>query len=227
MPHAVLNSPGSKARRQKTSYSRTAEESCGFTIPDSAPVAAAEPRAIGTDAVARLTALLEGHAIDLAEVSDAIRACPRFEALVLRASDSLALAPATLIGHVEQAIVILGKDRLQVLVRSWARRGSAAYAHVDRPDTPNPVPAPLHEPEPVSPEVLYLSNFLHWAGLDEFSRSEDDTSIVVKFGLGCSAGDRERSAQVPWCVRFLACSDFPIRSEQARARTAERLLVRR
>jgi hypothetical protein len=71
-------------------------------------------------AALQLTVLLQQAAIDLGEISDAIRACPEFEVVVLRTSESLALSLGTRVASIEDAVVILGKDQLYTLVQTWS-----------------------------------------------------------------------------------------------------------
>lgn len=71
-------------------------------------------------AVARLSVLLEQATIDLGEISTAIRVCPEFERLVLQTSDSLALSLGIPTPGIEDAVVVLGKDRLKILLRIWS-----------------------------------------------------------------------------------------------------------
>jgi len=75
-----------------------------------------QPRA----AVARLNVLLEQATIDLGEISKAIRECPEFELLVLQTSDSLALSVGIPTLDIEDAVVVLGKNRLKILLRVWS-----------------------------------------------------------------------------------------------------------
>ena len=75
-----------------------------------------QPRA----AIARLSVLLEQATIDLGEISTAIRVCPEFELLVLQTSDSLALSLGIPTPGIEDAVVVLGKNRLKILLRIWS-----------------------------------------------------------------------------------------------------------
>ena len=53
-------------------------------------------------------------------VSEAVRVRPDLEALVLRLADSLELPPNVPIATVEEAALVLGRDRLRVLLHTWA-----------------------------------------------------------------------------------------------------------
>ncbi len=67
----------------------------------------------------RLNSLLGESAIDLRQISEAIRECPEFESFLLRAGKSASISAGTFITSVEEAVVILGKDRLRTLLLDW------------------------------------------------------------------------------------------------------------
>jgi HD-like signal output (HDOD) protein len=67
-----------------------------------------------------LDSLFCAQPVDLKRVSEAVRARPDLEALVLRLTDSLELSPDVPIATVEEAAVVLGRDRLRVLLHTWA-----------------------------------------------------------------------------------------------------------
>jgi len=119
-----------------------------------------------SSAESRIAALLESDAIDLAGISAAIRERPGLQSLVLTMSESLALAPLRPERTVEEAAVVLGKNRLRVLVQAWSvmhapERTSIAHAG----KTGN-----------ATPEVLYLSSFFRWLGLDPVNGSLEPKS---------------------------------------------------
>jgi len=114
-----------------------------------------------------LDALLTADLIDLRRVSEAIRQEPGFELLVMRLSASLALSPDVSPTTVEEAAVVLGTDRLRVLVYAWSllpQHPSPLQLSADR--------SRLHSArrdsatEEWTPEALYLASFLWWLGLD-------------------------------------------------------------
>jgi hypothetical protein len=117
---------------------------------------ATAPNEIPIAAEARIATLLDSDAIDLTGISDAIRERPGLQELVLALSESLALAPGKPAGTVEEAAIVLGKNRLRILVRAWslARNRGAAACEWSQPGRELP------------PEVLYLSSFFRWLGLD-------------------------------------------------------------
>ncbi len=130
-------------------------------------------------AVSKLNTLLEADPVNLAEVGDAIRAYPALESLILQLCESLALTFGVPVCSAEEAAIVLGKDRLRILVRAWPtmqlreraegrncagdgsgarndwRSSDAGSARRVRPQTPE-----------ITPEVLYLANFLRCVGAD-------------------------------------------------------------
>jgi hypothetical protein len=118
---------------------------------------------------ARLDALLAADLVDLRRVSDAIRQQPGFEQLVMRLSASLALSPDISPATVEEAAVVLGTDRLRVLVYAWSllpQHPSSAEASAAL--SPLVSECRYSATEDWTPEALYLASFLWWLGLDSF-----------------------------------------------------------
>jgi hypothetical protein len=72
----------------------------------------------------RLNSFLAEDAIDLRQISAAIRECPEFESFLLRAGKSASISAGTFITSVEEAVVILGKDRLRSLLIDWRDGGN-------------------------------------------------------------------------------------------------------
>lgn len=155
-------------------------------------------------AVSKLTMLLEADPVSLAAVGDAIRAHPALETSILQLCESLALTFGVPVGSAEEAAIVLGKDRLRILVRAWSsvqfrepsRGGTraadmagardechgndAASGWLARPATPD-----------MTPEALYLANFLRCVGADLASlvRAYAETnSAVPNFAAEPSAG---------------------------------------
>lgn len=114
-------------------------------------------------AESRIRALLESDAIDLAGISAAIRERPGLQRLVLTMSESLALAPPRPERTVEEAAVVLGKNRLRVLVQAWSVMHGGGRASI----------ADGARAGKVTPEVLYLSSFFRWLGLDSGNGSRE------------------------------------------------------
>lgn len=135
-----------------------------------------------------IATLLEGDAVDLAGISQAIRAQPELKQLVLAMSESLALIPGMTPGNVEEAAVVLGKNRLRVLVKAWSsiRNHGAEHSPVaplalksfsDGGRMVPPERAGAGQPSSdwgIEPEILYLTSFFHWLGLDEESNESAD-----------------------------------------------------
>ena len=158
----------------------TTQEQIGERIlPQAAENRAARPSATiehdipaPADSLRELDSIFCAHTVDLRRVSDAVRARPDLEALVLRLTASLALSPELPIATVEEAAVVLGRDRLRVLVHTWAllrevrekprlidhARLGSAQATGGKTGSAGSVPR-------WTPETLYLSTFLCWFGL--------------------------------------------------------------
>jgi hypothetical protein len=127
----------------------------------------------------RIAALLESDAIDLAGISHAIREQPGLQRLVLTMSESLALAPGVPLGTVEEAAVVLGKNRLRVLVRAW----ELSRARTDGPLTSMPAC------RDASPEILYLASFFRWLGLDRSVRGNSYSTRLADYEPDDEAGE--------------------------------------
>jgi hypothetical protein len=118
-----------------------------------------------------MAALLDSDAIDLAAISDAIRREPGFAEFVLRISESLALAPGAPLGTVEEAAIVLGKNRLYVIWRAWMQMHAPRLVRTRG----HAIPISRHSHEArvgeshvsdASPEVLYLASFFRWLGFE-------------------------------------------------------------
>jgi HD-like signal output (HDOD) protein len=106
--------------------STTQEQAEGSTLPQFEGNRATQlPTPVGHDSPAspktlsELDSLFCAQPVDLKQVSEAVRARPDLEALVLRLTDSLELSPDVPIATVEEAAVVLGRDRLRVLLHTW------------------------------------------------------------------------------------------------------------
>lgn len=117
-----------------------------------------------------LCALLALDTIELCRVSDEIRLHSRLKAMVMRLSQSLVLSPDLPSSTVEAAAILLGVDRLRVLVHAWTlverEKANAAAA----PECASSLRADDSEHHDslssAMPESLYLTTFLHLLGLD-------------------------------------------------------------
>ena len=72
-----------------------------------------------SEPVARLAALLEEDPVDLAQISDEIRLQPELADAMRRFAAYLQLAPEETVSSVEEAAVVLGTERLRVLLHGW------------------------------------------------------------------------------------------------------------
>jgi hypothetical protein len=143
-----------------------------------------------------LIRLLDADAVDLRDVGDAIRVHPELESLVLKLCDFLALSPGVPVSSVEEAAIVLGKDRLRIVLRAWfANQWTGERSREPGPEIPE---VSQRSPESghalkgttegrhatflsaeFSAEILDLANFFHWTRRDAVSivnRVGDDFS---------------------------------------------------
>jgi len=116
----------------------------------SGPTPAPEP----PQAVRRINRLLDAEIVDLNRVAREIRSHPDLESLVLRTAVSLALSPAELLRTLEDAVLVLGPDRIRVLLYAWSLMQRKLQQ--------------IHQTawKSWTPEALYLASFLRYLGLD-------------------------------------------------------------
>jgi hypothetical protein len=119
MPNVLHRSAESAVRDRGNSSSGYSDPDWTPDFPSSSRTQSGKAPNAFPDVASQLSGLLSQTAIDLGQISDAIRACPELEILVLQTSDSLALALGTHVANIEEAVVILGKDQLNFLVRTW------------------------------------------------------------------------------------------------------------
>jgi hypothetical protein len=120
MPHLPHRYVENETHRQKIAYSCPENPGGSPKLAVHFEADCDDEPLVSPAAASRLTVLLQQGAIDLGEISDAIRACPEFELIVLRMSESLALSLGTRVASIEDAVVILGKDQLYALVQTWS-----------------------------------------------------------------------------------------------------------
>jgi len=140
-------------------------------------------------AASDLNRLLDADAVDLRDVGDAVRIHPELEALILKLCDFLALSPGVPVASVEEAAIVLGKDRLRIVVHAWsvnqwageaARGPQAGFSdvtmhHQESAPVPTAGAATTEERHTrflsaeFSTEMLGLANFFHWARRDAVS----------------------------------------------------------
>jgi len=116
-----------------------------------------------------LNSLLEAEPVDLGHISDEIRVHPELEELVIRLSGSLALAPGNSVSSIEEAVIVLGTDRLRVVVRMWSLPNESPGSAPQCNSQLNPGAGADNAPQGVAigtPEMLYLASFLRCLGLD-------------------------------------------------------------
>jgi hypothetical protein len=133
-----------------------------------------------------LIKLLAADAVDLREVGDAIRAHPELESLVLRLCDLLALSPGVPVSSVEEASIVLGKDRLRIVVHVWSlNRWKGDDRSASQPGIPEEVTEPQENgaapsvmteglltpllSAELSAEILGLASLFHWVRRDALS----------------------------------------------------------
>jgi hypothetical protein len=121
---------------------------------------------------ASLTALLSAAPVDLCRVSAQMRTHPDLQALVVRLAGYLSFSPDTSGISIEESVVVLGTDRLRVLVYLWSllwqqrhenKRRDPVRSRTSSPKSPKSLPggrAVLHA------EMVRLSNFLESLALD-------------------------------------------------------------
>ena len=121
MPQALQDWP-SNATLANNGSSRSHRRDASIVDGRSNSADAHLPIASQRGAVSKLTMLLEADPLDLTHVGDAIRAHPDLESLILKVCDSLALTLGFPVCGAEEAAIVLGRDRLRILVRAWSAR---------------------------------------------------------------------------------------------------------
>ena len=117
-----------------------------------------------SEAAIRLMGLLFAAPFDLAAICDEIRSHSRLEELVTRLGSLLGTSPEAPISSVEEAVIVLGTDRLRVLIDLWSA-GEVPSAEIDRAQERHAAGAAL-APSSGTPEMQYLANFIRCLGLD-------------------------------------------------------------
>jgi hypothetical protein len=113
--------------------------------------------------------LLSPAPVDLGRISDEIRSHPGLESLVMGILASLSLSPEDSVRSVEEATIVLGTDRLRVLVSIWLLvREKDVRAGLD-PQVISESAASLGLETERPIETLCLGALKHWFGLDLLS----------------------------------------------------------
>jgi hypothetical protein len=153
------------------------------------PVPFAGPAPDPRDPAQRLTSLLGAAPVDLGHISREIRAHPDLEALVIRLSGLLVLSPEGSITSVEEAAVVLGTDRLRILVHAWSSLQNSdptvklfGKCGLNSGGTPASEP-PTQAFAPWTHEMLYIAGVLHCLGLDPAAPVIAPNQAASGFGL--------------------------------------------
>jgi hypothetical protein len=88
-----------------------------------------------------LLRLLDADAVDLRSVGDAIRIHPELESLILKLCDLLVLTSEDPASSVEEAAIVLGKERLRIVVQAWSANRWTDEVRIE-PQTENLQAAP-------------------------------------------------------------------------------------
>jgi hypothetical protein len=134
--------------------------------------------------------LLHADAVDLRDVGDAIRVHPGLESLVLELCEFLALSPGVPVASVEEAVIVLGTDRLRTVVHAWSdyQWSGDAFDEPQR-ETPAQIPNVATRSRASSPAsagstagrrtlflsnelsdlIIELANLFHWTRRDGVS----------------------------------------------------------
>lgn len=133
------------------------------------------------EVMARLTRLLHAAPIDLAAICAEIRTHGELEALIMRLTGSLVLSPDEPLSTVEEAVVVLGTERLRVLIDLWCssettasgRSGPSQEASaMDLQKRSTTRSGSGANPSSLNcPEMRYLRNFLRCLGFDSPEQS--------------------------------------------------------
>jgi hypothetical protein len=136
--------------------------------------------------------LLGSAPADLSRISDEIRSHPRLEKMVMSLLASLMLCPEDSAGSVEEATIVLGTDRLRVLVCIWLltqEKGNAAGIIAKQEIAPASADANSKSADHEiiwTPEMLYLASLVHWLGLDS------PPSALARAGGPCTDSQIQR-----------------------------------
>jgi hypothetical protein len=168
MPTAIEDSSRDSAQDK---ISGTSQPSKAFTGH------ATNPR----EAMRRLTHLLHAAPIDLAAICNEVRTHRELDALIMRLADSLVLSPDEPLSTLEEAVVVLGTERLRVLMDLWWSAETGAADVGGQSNKRSAVEAQKQSggqlrqaatPSSLNcPEMRYLTNFLRCLGFDSPERS--------------------------------------------------------
>ena len=167
-----------------------------------APAAANAVLDLSPESRARLDALLRADVVELGKVCDEIRSVPSLESVVVKLGASVALLSSPSPAPLQEAIVLLGADRLRVLIDAWPllppatdsdpqpepERGGPSGDASSRVSLPRRSVVPATPPdrfaEACNPENLYFASLANRSELlfsDALERP--DVRSVTRFGL--------------------------------------------
>lgn len=134
----------------------------GAATPGTRKPAAVVPEA--GDHTARLAELLAEDPVDLTNVSDEIRSQPSLAAAVKRIAASLQLLPQGSVSSVEEAAIVLGTERLRVLLHAWPTFEKAQERDMSGVGNPGATVG-VSSGAAWTPESVYLASFARLLGL--------------------------------------------------------------
>jgi hypothetical protein len=119
MSQVLCSQPRSTAR-SKHVISHTESSIHSTAARNDSSTHGASPQRVRRAAAADLRRLLDADAVDLRSVGDAIRIHPELESLILKLCDLLVLTSEDPASSVEEAAIVLGKERLRIVVQAWS-----------------------------------------------------------------------------------------------------------
>jgi hypothetical protein len=185
MPQAVCSQPRSSVQPQ-SGNSHLDSRVLSTVARDSNSAHGQSSQGARSATASDLIRLLNADAVDLRDVGDAIRLHPELESLVLNLCDFLVLSPGVPVASVEEAAIVLGKDRLRIVVHAWSANPWTGDSSLEpqpeipdgarrRPESSHALTgaakgrhAPFLSTE-FSAEILDLANFFHRTRCDAVS----------------------------------------------------------
>jgi hypothetical protein len=129
-----------------------------------------------SDPAALLTTLLNAAPVDLCRISEEMRAHPDLQALLVKLACYLSFSPDSSGTSIEEAVVVVGTDRLRVLVYLWSllrqRRGATETTNSRRVSIASKSqPAAARKASSstraaLQDEIAYLADFLDSLSVD-------------------------------------------------------------
>ncbi|MGH9685683.1 MAG: hypothetical protein ACRD5K_01140 [Candidatus Acidiferrales bacterium] len=143
------------------------------------------------DRAARLAELLAEDPIDLTRVSDEIRLHVSLAYAVRRIAASLQLLPHDSVSSVEEAAIVLGTERLRVLLHAWpAFEKSQERADGDaRVSSENVAASYAASAAAWTPESVYLASFVRLLGLGSGNTADSIGAVCLAASAGTEAAE--------------------------------------